>query len=465
MKLLLRKLISRLKSFFRFFDIDRAIFYAILTRAWSIISGPLTILLIVTHFTSELQGYYYTFASLLGLSMFFEMGFGMLLTQFASHEWAYLTIDEKGRITGNPDAFSRLSGLARFALWWFSVAALLYACCLLITGFILFSQYHNSQINWTTPWVILCIISGANFGLSPMISLLVGCNQVVQMNLLRLIQAILMGVTIWVAIFLGAKLWTMSFSITVGTIWCLLFLFIRYSNSLTSLLRSSQGPKILWRREIWPFQWKLGVSCLSGYFIYQMFVPVLFHYHGAVSAGQMGMTWTLISALSEISHAWVVTKTPQFGMLIAKRDFTQLDTLFQRSAGFSLIIMISGAILLWGGIEYLNIIHHPFSHRLLPPLPAALFLLAMTLNNIVGNMAYYLRAHKKEPFMILSILGALSITISNLVLGSAFGQMGIAAGFLFIGFLYLVPNVMVFFKCKRKWQMNDELDTAEQKTD
>lgn len=455
----LQALILRLKSFFRLLDIDRAIFYAILTRAWSLFAGPLTILLIIRYFSSELQGYYYTFASLLGLSTFFEMGFGILITQFASHEWARLSIDENGGITGEPDALSRLSSLGRFALVWFSSSAVLYSCCLLITGFILFSRSHDSSINWSIPWIVLCFVSGANFSLFPAISFLIGCNQVVQMNLLRMIQAILMSITIWIAICFGAKLWTMSFSISVGTICCLLFLLFHYRRFLASLLKPRGGAKILWRKEIWPFQWKLGVSFLSGYFIFQMFVPVLFHYQGAVSAGQMGMSWTLISALSEISLTWVTTKIPQFGMLIAKKEFMLLDNLFLRAARFSLLAMISGSILLWGGVEYLNLIHHPFALRLLPPLPMALFLLSMILNNIVGSMAYYLRAHKREPYMLLTVIGAIATTILNIVLGSTFGQTGIAAGFLVCSCLFMVPNVIVFIKCKANWQKVDESDT------
>jgi len=461
MKMFLQALIFRLKSVFRLLDIDRAIFYSILTRAWSLFAGPLTILLIIRYFSSELQGYYYTFASLLGLSTFFEMGFGILITQFASHEWANLSLDENGRIKGEPDALSRLSSLGRFASVWFSSSAVLYSCCLLITGFILFSKSHDSSINWSIPWIILCFVSGANFSLFPAISFLIGCNQVVQMNFLRMIQAILTSITIWTAIFFGAQLWTMSLSISVGTICCLIFLFMKYRRFFSSLLKSRGGAVILWRKEIWPFQWRLGVSFLSGYFIFQLFVPILFHYQGAVSAGQMGMSWTLISALSEISLTWVTTRIPQFGMLIAKKDFVMLDTLFLRSARFSLLAMISGSVLLWGGVEYLNLIHHPFALRLLPPLPMALFILAMILNVIVGSMAYYLRAHKKEPYMILSLVGAVVTTISNLVLGSAFGQTGIAAGFLACGCLFMVPNVIVFLNCKRNWQKTDEQENIQ----
>ncbi len=45
---------------------------------------------------------------------------------------------------------------------------------------------------------------------------------------------------------------------------------------------------ISWRREVWPFQWKIAVSWLCDYFIFQLFTPVLFAFRGPVEAGQDG---------------------------------------------------------------------------------------------------------------------------------------------------------------------------------
>src|SRR5688572_3707561 len=80
-------------------QIDRAVFYVLAGRVWSFASGPITLVLIASQLTPQVQGYYYTFASLVALQGFAELGLGIVIVQFASHEWAFLSLD-RGRVVG-----------------------------------------------------------------------------------------------------------------------------------------------------------------------------------------------------------------------------------------------------------------------------------------------------------------------------------------------------------------------------
>src|SRR5262245_41412245 len=91
--------------------IDRAAVFSVLTNTASLVLGPVTALLVATHFAPELQGFYYTFGSLTALQFLIELGLGQAIIQFASHEWAKLRIDGNGRITGDPHSLSRLISL------------------------------------------------------------------------------------------------------------------------------------------------------------------------------------------------------------------------------------------------------------------------------------------------------------------------------------------------------------------
>src|SRR6185369_3301792 len=83
-----------------------------------------------------------------------------------------------------------------------------------------------------------------------------------------------------------------------------------------------------WRREIWPFQWRIALSWLCGYFIFQIFTPVLFAFQGPVTAGQMGMSLTISSGIGSIAVAWMSTKAPVYGGLIARGEIGELDRIF-----------------------------------------------------------------------------------------------------------------------------------------
>jgi hypothetical protein len=90
--------------------IERATLYAMASRLWGSAAGLLTAVLVAWFFTPELQGYYFTFLSLLTLQTFAELGFGELLQQFVSHEWAKTTSADSSE---RERSLSRLAALFR----------------------------------------------------------------------------------------------------------------------------------------------------------------------------------------------------------------------------------------------------------------------------------------------------------------------------------------------------------------
>src|SRR5687767_14379524 len=86
--------------------LDSSTAVALANRAWQLLAAPVTILLIAGRLSAEQQGYYYTFGSLVALQSFFELGFGVVVINVASHEWARLALDGEGRINGDADALS-----------------------------------------------------------------------------------------------------------------------------------------------------------------------------------------------------------------------------------------------------------------------------------------------------------------------------------------------------------------------
>ncbi len=124
---------SRLRALilpaFRMFGIDRAIAYTLVGRGWSLIAGPLTIILIARFLRPEQQGFYYTFGSVIALNIFFELGLTYVLLQFASHEKAHLEWATAGTLSGSNIAEMRLAALLKLALRWYGVAGQPLSCC------------------------------------------------------------------------------------------------------------------------------------------------------------------------------------------------------------------------------------------------------------------------------------------------------------------------------------------------
>lgn len=436
-----------------FLGIDKGTFFAISGKMWGMGAGFVTTLFIAAWFTSELQGYYYTFISVLALQVFAEMGLGGVIGSYASHEWAKLSFGKNGELQGDAEALSRLNSLGRFALKWYVAAGVLLAVALVFGGFIFFASTGWEKVSvWGGPWLVLCILTGINLFFIPVWALLEGCNQVESIYFYRFIQAVMSSVVTWAGIYMGAGLWTCALVAAVLLLVTLLTVVRRYRSFIRQVMFALPlGGRLNWRTDILPMQWRVSLSWMSGYLTFFLFTPVLFYYQGATAAGQMGMTWTFIAALSSVVSSWVIPKAPLFGVLIARHQYAALDAEFWRVTKIVVGISVLGAAVIWGGICVLNVMGHPLAGRLLAPSTAAYFLAATLLQVIALPMSVYLRAHKKEPLLFVSLASGLATSVAVLVLGKFYSVEGVAIGYMAVAIVVMPFVAVIWQRCRTAW--------------
>ncbi len=447
-----RGLASRLSHLL---GLDAAIVFTVLARGWSSLAGLVTLALIAHFLSPAEQGYYYTFYPLVNLQIIFELGFSVVILQTASHEAAHLTFGRDGTIAGPRASAARLASTLAKAVRWYSVAALVLLAVLLPAGGAFFSRHAvpGQAVPWLGPWIAAALATTFTFQIDPVFSFLEGCGYVPQVARARLAQAITGSLLGWLALRLHHGLFAPGCMIGGQALAGVCFLFTR-RRLLRALLRMKVEPeeRVSWRTDIWPFQWRMAVSWVCGYFTFQLFTPVLFAHAGAIEAGRMGMSLNIAGALSTIAIAWMNTKAAPFGQMIARRQFSALDRSFRRALAQSTAINLLGAAFVF--VTALVLIAHrvPLAARLLAPLPFAMLLAGSIGNNIVSAEAMYLRAHKQEKFMINSIVGALYTVPMVWLLGANFGSLGIAGGYL-AGTLVigLGFGTYTFLKYRRQW--------------
>ena len=434
--------------------LDKAIAFTILARCWSSAAGLITVMLIARFLSLDEQGYYYTFGSLVALQIVFELGFSYVILQMASHEIVHLNISPNFSISGDAIAHARLASVLQKAVRWYTAAALLMASLLIPCGFLFFGSHQqgNHPPGWRLAWGITVLAATAAFQLDPFLSFLEGCGFVSKIARLRLMQAAAGSVLAWVALISHHGLLAPAMMITGTASTTFIWLWGK-RKILLGLFRYPLGEhRVAWRREVWPFQWRIAVSWLAGYFIFQLFNPVLFAFKGPVAAGQMGMSLSLVNALQAVAVSWISTKSAPFGAMIARKNYKQLDDVFFRALWQSVGVFLAGGFLVWLGCVYLNREHIRFAQRLLAPSLLGLLLLVGVINVVVTAQALYLRAHKQEKFLANSVLGAISISLSTYFLGRSYGAAGIIIGFFVISlFLGIGGGTYVFQKYRKIW--------------
>lgn len=441
----------------RLFGVNRAIGFGVLTRMWSAFAGPLTILLIATRFSKIEQGYYYTFSSVLALQIFFELGLLTVLAQFAAHEFAFLSWGEKGEILGSVAHRDRFFDLLGKGVKWYTVSSVLLILVLVPSGFLFFTQ---SQVNivdfsWRLPWALAVIGVGCNLLLIPFYAVITGSGDVASINRREMMGGMVGSIIGWLVIASGGGLYAIPAVTTGALLVGVVYLSKNKPRLVKTAISSAFGPPrsahtISWWGEVWPMQWKIALSWISGYFIFQLFTPVLFKFHGPVVAGQMGMTLSIWSAILATCSIWMSVKAPVYGRLIATESWRELDVQFFRSLKQSVVVTILICSMALAGIHAVQqYTHH--GERLISA-QYVLFLFAALLAQIfINGFAVYLRAHKREPFLYLSISGGILQAICVIVIGERFSYQGISVGFAIINILLILPACMIWIRCRRKW--------------
>lgn len=323
---------QKIRNILERIGLDGAVFYTVLGRVIQGGGGLISIFFITNYLSKIEQGYFYTFSSLVAIQVFFELGFTGIVTQYVAHEFAYLRIGKDFKIEGDLQYKSRLSSLFRFCVKWYVIISLLLFCLLLIIGNVFFSKYRGeSTVQWSFPWMLLALATSINLFFSPLLSFMEGINLIKYVAQIRLIQKSVQLFILFALLMMGCKLYSVAISLMISSlIFPFLFFLSKNKNIFLALWKERGEWSVSYKREIFPLQWKIALSWISGYFVYQLFNPVVFATSGAVVAGQMGVTIAVLGGVSTIFMSWMNTKVPMFSSFIAKREYKMLDIAFKK---------------------------------------------------------------------------------------------------------------------------------------
>jgi hypothetical protein len=437
----------------RALGMDKAVAYTFLARAVNIVGSTGTVLLIVRFLSPVEQGYYYTLLSLVALQMVFELGFAFVIQQLAAHECVHLELRAGGHVSGDPVAHARLASTLQLSVRWYSVAAGAMGLILAPLGMHFFSCHAAAgagQVAWQGPWLLAVVVSMVGLWCQPFYSFLDGCGQVRAVAALRLRQAAAGMVLAWAAMLLHHGLYAPALVIA-GQCGTGLFFLAARRRLLTGLLRYPAGDaSIRWRREVWPFQWRIAVSWMCSYLTIQVFIPILFALRGPVEAGQMGMSLSITGYMTSLVLPWISTKATPFGRMIAERRFQGLDQLFLRTLGQALAVFCMIALAAGLGVSLLTVAAPRLAARMVSPELFALLLVAAGANCVVQSLGTLLRSFKREPFLAQSLAVASLTLLLAALTAPRWGNTGVTLSYLAAMAGISLPSALAIFTHARR---------------
>ncbi len=427
-------------------DLDFHVLSTLVLRAWGIGAGFLTTLLLPIMLSASELGYYFAFASILGLQVFFELGFNQVITQIAGHEAAELTVDEDGSLNGGSIHLARLGALSRLTHRWYLIAAVAFILGVGPGGLWFFgkSQALTAEA-WVLPWLTLVATTGANLYLSPRLAFLEGCGRIGNVARLRLYQSLLGYGCAWIILFAGGGLWA---AVCVPLVSCLFTAFWlrrghRFGRHLP--MRTQGAAAMSWRRDILPLQWRISLSWISGYFIFSLFTPLIFSTAGATAAGRFGLSMAIFSGLSTVSMSWMYAKVPDFARLASRSDITGLNRIFRAAASRAVSVTVVLCVSLVILSRFVTLYRPEFAARLLSTTDLSLLAIAVVANAAISSMATYMRAFREEPMLPISIVTA-ALTSGTVYVASGIGVTTMLALYAGITAGITLPWTSVLFR-------------------
>jgi len=148
--------------------------------------------------------------------------------------------------------------------------------------------------------------------------------------------------------------------------------------------------------------------------------------------------------------------TVSLDQLIAEQAWRQLDETFFRMSRISITLLAAGATAFTLGVWIAGLLPWWFFERISARLPGVVPTLLLSLALVIMQLAQctniYVRAHKKDPFLLAAVVSNISIALLVFVLGRELGATGVALGYLIGVSLVQVPWwVGIWWRTRAQW--------------
>jgi O-antigen/teichoic acid export membrane protein len=375
-------------------------------RIWQGFSGLVTLILITKFLSPSNQGWYYAFSSFAAIYTIFDLGLSATLLQLSSHLSANLKWHPNGKVDGkNSKIFACF--ITQSIRIYLKISLLFFT--IIIPAGVLFFNHSNTLISstsetWLSPWILLVTATTLNLLTIPYISILEGGGDIKNIFSLRLINGFIGSICCWLLLILGHNLWAVA-AIPATSGIMTFFWLLRSKNHLVKVPFKQAKTIFNWTEEVWPMQWRIGLTSLAWYLSSQVYIPILFYFQGPITAGQMGITLTIINMIGVLAQSWISHQIPAMGKAASLKEWEVFDKLFSQNFLKSIIFYTIGITILC--ICYLVLLPSEYKARLLPFNGIIGICMISFFNLLIWALTCHLRSFRREPLVLISSISLL----------------------------------------------------------
>ena len=392
-------------------------------RLLAALKGPLIMYLIVKYLTDIQQGEWFLFTSLGAITTLIDLGFGTMISNFIANACGSDSKRELFFLVGYTQRIyfilMLIGGLLMTAIGYFSITSnllFLYILYILANTLLLFA--------------------------SSKIVVLMGLNKVGEVHRAMSAGLVCSIVAIFILISLGFALLSLVVSIYVQAIVVILSLRKQYKFKYDIHFSELNDEFKFYKSTLLNVYGKYALSWLSGFLIFNAYVPVISAKSGIVEAGKIGLILAMFAASMNLALTWSHSISPKLANLMAQEEYRKALKLW-RNALIKGYVFFTFLIFVIFGFYVFEI---PF-FQIRPKLPefeVALCLSIIFLVRILGSLsATWIRAQRKEDHTLINVISGILIfsilyflkfssIVTPFVLISAYSLLILVPVYLFI---------------------------------
>lgn len=398
-------------------------------KIWQLATGVITLVMITFFLSPSVQGIYYTFYSIIAATAIFELGLHVGIVNFSSRLWSKLSFSEDLKIIGPGEAKRDISAFMGFFVRWYCAISIAFGISAVYGGRIFLTQqgYDSSAI--MNAWVFAAIAGAFQLFLLPFYSFFEGCQKIATITKFRLFQAMIDSIILWCSLASGLGLWAIGLCLVSRSLLSICF-FAYFFRPFFDLLRINfWGSRFDGKDLLVLMQWKLALQAVAGYLSTGLYVPIIFHFDGSVSAGRAGITLQVLWSIQALGHAWIASRVPEHGMNAVRGNLTTISKQIHDGVVASSIIVGGLGLMFCMSLLFFQHFEFEFSKRAMEPLHVFIFIFGFVTFQYIHGKNAQVRAFGTDLFFLVNFFGALATTTFVITMTAFFGLAGAAFGF------------------------------------
>ncbi len=375
---------------------------ALIYRLLLVILAGGNVLFITLCLSKSDQGLYFTLLSFLSLQTLFDSGLATVILNAAAHE------APKSDLAASraAPAQTRRASLLRYCQrrGRFTAAAFFAVSSLCI---VLYFHSGSPEVRRTAEWAWLVLgpATACNLYLSFQLSCLEGFGNIDRVYNARSIALVASSVAGYIGLLAGLGVLSIALPPAVTV------LFLLYNVEILGRPYAwKEGDRTVlaahlqeWEKDLSSFRRRTAISWISGFVIFNLITPIAFKFINAEEAGRIGITIQVLSGILSVSLAPVVANTARFGSFLSAWRADELHDAFTRALKKAAALYCLGVL---GVVVVYQFLPGGLRDRFAGGEVFAFLLLNTTCNLFVMAFAVYLRAHKEEPLVMVSVMSA-----------------------------------------------------------